>query len=57
MRQGKDAEFIDGVHSSGDGMKQPGEVVPINALRKERDNSKKFSGIIAELLNRWGGQR
>ena len=45
MCQGEDAEPVEDAGSVRDGGKQPFKVVLVNALREERDNSEKHSGI------------
>ena len=50
MRQGQDAELIEDVSSVRDCGKQPLEVILVNALREERNNSEERSSIGSEFF-------
>ena len=54
--QGKNAEVVEDICSVGDCREQPIEVVLINSLREECDDSEKPSGVGAEFLKHRGGQ-
>ena len=50
MCQRENAEIVEDFCSVGEGGKQPLEVVLVDALREEGDDSEKLSGIRPELL-------
>ena len=57
MCQGEDAEFVKHIWNVGDGRKQPVEVVLVDTLGEEGNDSKKASGVRAKVLERRGGKR
>ena len=57
MRQGQDAELIEDVSSVRDGGKQPLEVILVNALREECNNSEEHSSIGSEFFEHGGVKR
>ena len=57
IRQGEDAECIEDVCSVGGGGEQPLEVVFVDALREEGNDSKEPSGVRAEFLEHWRSKR
>jgi len=54
--QRKNAELVKGVCCIGGGGKQPVGVILIDTLREEGDNSEKPSCVVAEFLERGGGE-
>jgi len=51
--QGKNAERIEGVCDIGDSGEQPANIIFVDALGQEGNDSEKRSCIRAELLERW----
>jgi hypothetical protein len=56
MCKRKNAEFVEDVLYVGDGGKQPGNVVLIDALREEGDDAEKLSGVRTKFLEHRGGE-
>jgi hypothetical protein len=57
IRQGENAEFVEDGRRVGDVGKQPVEVVLVNTLWEEGDNSKELSGVGAKILEHRRGER
>ena len=55
--QRKNAEFVESVPSVGDAGEQPLEIVLVDALREEGDDSEEVAGVGAEFLKRRRGKR
>jgi len=56
ISQGEGAEFVKNILSVGDYWKQPVGILLIDALREERNDSEKFSGVGADFSKQWGGE-
>ena len=56
-RQRQEREFVEYDLPVGDGGKQPVEVVLVDALREEGDNSEEVTGVGAEVAERRRSER
>jgi hypothetical protein len=54
--QRKGTKLVEDARSVGDRGKQPVEVVLVDALREECDNSEEFTGDGTEVAECWGGE-
>jgi hypothetical protein len=48
--------LVKNVPSVGDAGEKPVEVILVNALREESNDSEEVTGIRAEFFERWGGE-
>lgn len=57
VSQGKDAELVEDGRDGGDGRKQPVEVILLDSLREEGDNSEELSCVTTKPLEHGGRER